>query len=92
MYTSSIPAVSAPAEASFKGKPVITLPDPDDSAKPGIQFGVRKCRAFLANAEAVKAFVGKHHKPASKPDYSGIIARLRAMGKTEAEIKAIVGE
>lgn len=91
-FPSSIPAVSTPTESAFKGHPVLTLPNPEDPSQPGLQFGIKKLRAIMANESAVKAFIAKHYKPkAAKADdakVSALVARLKAMGVDDATINA----
>jgi hypothetical protein len=84
---STIPAVSTPTESEFKGFPVLTLPCPGDASKPGVQLGVKKIAAVLANIEACRAFVAKHEKPkASSPKQSALAAALKAAGASEEMI------
>lgn len=93
-FPSSIPAVSTPTEASFKGHPVLTLPNPEDPSQPGLQFGLKKLRAIMAHESAVKAFVAKHYKakvPAKDvAKVNALASLLRKMGASEAEIAAAV--
>jgi len=97
---SNIPAVTVPVETKFNSYPVITLPHPDDVTQPGIQFGVKKLRAVLANLDAVRAFVAKHHvaaKPTAQAATAAIdaAAKMRAMliglGCTPEEIEKALG-
>ena len=96
-----IQPVSAPTEGAFNGHPTLTLPDPDNAVKnPGLCFGMKKLRAFLANAAAVEAFVKKNAKPtkASTDDKAtraaiidGLVKRGATQAEAEAEVAAILG-
>ena len=87
--SSTIPVVSVPTESSFKGHPVLTLPNPDDAKAPGLQIGVRKLALVLVHLEAVKAFVAKHSKPKAEAQVAKLMALLKAKGLTDAEIAAL---
>jgi len=67
---SLIPAVSAPTPGEFKGFAVLTLPNPGDPTKPGVQLGVKKIAAVLAHLDACRAFVDANTKakPATPAD------------------------
>jgi len=89
-FGSNIPAVSAPTESTFKNYPVLTLPNPSDPSKPGVQLGTSKLRAVLAHLDAVRAFVAKHDKPKAPSKLDAIVAALKAAGSTPETIAAAV--
>lgn len=92
--TSTVPAVSTPTESSFKGHPVLTLPNPGDPTKPGIQMGIKKLKAILSNLSAVEAFVKKHDKPAAPAgvNLAAVVAALKAKGieLTTSQVEAML--
>lgn len=93
---SLIPAVKTPTVGDYKGHPVITLPCPGDNSKPGIQFGLKKCKALLENLKAVEDFVKAHDKgprivKVEADKLNKLAIALKAAGVSDAEIAALVG-
>ena len=90
-----IPAVATPTPGTFNGHPVLTLPNPDDPAQPGLQFGVKKLRAMLAHLEACRAFVREHPQPAKSippraaeaklTQLTGLLAKLSGLSAQQIE-------
>jgi hypothetical protein len=87
--------VIAPTIGEYNGKPTLSIPGPGGPDSKPITFGAVRWAEVLkpSNLDAIKAFVAENYKPSvARPDYSGIIARLKAKGHSDAEIRAIVGE
>lgn len=87
---SLIPAVKVPVESEFKGHPVLTLPNPENPEEPGIQLGVKKLKAVIANLDAVKAFIAKHGAPkvtkVPNDKLAKLLGLLKSAGVSDEEL------
>lgn len=81
-------AVKVPTETTYKGHPLLVLPNPEDPSRPGIAFGVRKLKAVLAHKDAVEAFIKKVTAPTPVAKVDALIERLKALGVPEDAIRA----
>lgn len=50
-------------EDNYKGNPLLVL---NADSKWPFQFGISKAKAILENLDAIRDFVAKHEKPATK--------------------------
>lgn len=94
-FGSSIPPVSTPTEGLYKNYPVLTLPNVNGAEKPGVQMGVAKLKAVLANLDAVRAFVAKHDKPKAaklSPDIAAVLETLKTSGATAEMMAAVMAK